>query len=134
MTDFIHSLILPTAICTFDGEFVEVNNSLLSECKASTKSQLFNYRTTELFVDGSNYGRLVDTLIDGKTILNQEVLLYFFDNKIDMVISSMSLLSLESKLVIIQNQPVKLTRYLSQERFDILLKEMQKLKIGRDIS
>jgi DNA-binding HxlR family transcriptional regulator len=128
MYDFIHNLTLPTAICTFDGEFVDVNQAMLDDSKATSKSQLFNYSTLDLLDDSSNHNAIVDHLLSGNKIVNEKILIKVVgNNNLVLRATNASLLSEEKKLMIVQNHILDSNYHLPADRIEFILKEHAKI-------
>ncbi|ADQ81096.1 transcriptional regulator, HxlR family [Paludibacter propionicigenes WB4] len=128
MYDFIHNLTIPTAICTFDGEFIDVNQALLDDSKATSKPHLFNYSSGELLDDSSNHNAIIDHLLSGNKVINQKILIKLVgNNNIVLRSTNVSLLSDGKKLMIIQNHTLDSNYHLPADKIEFILKEQAKI-------
>jgi len=128
MTDFIHSLMLPTCVCTFDGELIDANQAMVADSKACSKFQLLNHNFIDLMVDKTKQHSIVDVLLSGNSVHDQHILLKFFDNTVDARITNVTLLSAPKKWMLMQYYKHELGHQPFIEKYELLLQEVHKIK------
>lgn len=126
MTQFIHLLPTPACVLSFDGDIIDVNDLMVKDSKCTSVFEFMNFSASQLCLDKTKHKAMVDYLLSGGELINQQMILHFFDGTTGLRTTNISIISKEKKTLLVQNYGnYQAARFFSEK--SIFLSKMKKL-------
>jgi len=127
ISDFIHSLPIPSVIVSFEGEIKDVNLLGVKELNAHSKLEVMKYSVLDLMIDKSKFLQRVDLLQEENVLQNKKVLAKTIDGRIFERTMNASILSREKGLYLSQYCGSVELQHPTFNRSQVILSEIRKL-------